>query len=207
VENTLRESGSGKFGEIQLCEIVAMLVHFSSASKTHRNTVDTDVEKKDISELAHALLLFVEQLITFLMEAKTRFEQSPGTRVYLLCGRVWFLFLLTFTFLLTYCAGKSGAKSVIAEWERFHTPDNTEFEMTYDGPNGRGLGGKTIGCKTFFHKLSLSQEKMEGLQRFTEGLDSHVRAQEEWAQTKYLTLLDNLNELMMRFAYAVEKPE
>jgi hypothetical protein len=82
VEDTLRESGSGKFGEIQLCEIVAMLVHFSSASKTQRNTVDTDGEKKDISELAHALLLFVEQLITFLMEAKARFEQSPGSSVF-----------------------------------------------------------------------------------------------------------------------------
>lgn len=82
VEDTLRESGSGKFGEIQLCEIVAMLVHFSSASKTQRNTVDTDGEKKDISELAHALLLFVEQLITFLMDAKARFEQSPGSSVF-----------------------------------------------------------------------------------------------------------------------------
>lgn len=74
----MRESGSGKFGEIELCEIVAMLVHFSSASKTSRNTVDADGEKMDISELAHSLLLFVEQLITFLMEAKTIFEQSPG---------------------------------------------------------------------------------------------------------------------------------
>jgi hypothetical protein len=79
--------------------------------------------------------------------------------------------------------------------------------MTYDGPNGRGLGGKTVGCKTFFDKLSLSQDKMEGLQRFAEGLDSHVRSQEEWSQTKYSTLLENLNELVMRFAYALEKPE
>lgn len=78
VEDTLRESGSGKFGEIELCEIVAMLVHFSSASKTSRNTVETDGEKKDMSELAHSLLLFVEKLITFLIEAKTKFEQSPG---------------------------------------------------------------------------------------------------------------------------------
>jgi hypothetical protein len=205
VEDTLRESGSGKFGEIQLCEIVAMLVHFSSASKTHRNTVDTDGEKKDISELAHALLLFVEQLVTFLMEAKTRFEQSPGTSVF----AVWTneLSLLYSSNIIYYCAGKSGARSVIGEWERFHTPDDTEFEMTYDGPNGRGLGGKAAGCKTFFDKLSLSQEKMEGLQKSAEGLDSHVRSQEEWAQTKYLTLLDNLNEVMMRFAYALEKPE
>ena len=78
VEDTLRESGSGKFGEIELCEIVAMLVDFSSASKTSRNTVETDGEKRDVSEIAHSLLLFVEHLIVFLMEAKTKFEQSPG---------------------------------------------------------------------------------------------------------------------------------
>jgi hypothetical protein len=79
--------------------------------------------------------------------------------------------------------------------------------MTYDGPSGRGLAGKSVGCRTFFDKLSLTEGKMEGLQKFAEGLDSHVRSQEEWAQTKYLSSLDNLNELMMRFAYALENPE
>lgn len=79
--------------------------------------------------------------------------------------------------------------------------------MTYDGPNGRGVEGKSIGCRTFFDKLSLTAGRIQGLQRFAEGLDSHVRSQEEWAQTKYLGSLDRLNELMMLFGYALEKPE
>ena len=79
--------------------------------------------------------------------------------------------------------------------------------MSYDGPNGRGVGGKSIGCRTFVEKLSLTESKMQGLQKFAEGLDSLVRSQEEWAQTKYSGSLDNLGELMMLFGYAVEKPE
>jgi len=79
VEDTLRESGSGKFGEIELCEMMEMLLTFAGASRTHRNTVDTEEGEMNVGDIAHALLLFVEQLITFLMEAKTRFEQNPGS--------------------------------------------------------------------------------------------------------------------------------
>ena len=79
--------------------------------------------------------------------------------------------------------------------------------MSYDGPNGRSVGGKSIGCRTFFEKLSLTKSKMQRLQQFAEGLDSHVRSQEEWAQTKYSGSLDNLGKLMMLFGNMVEKPE
>ena len=78
VEDTLRESGSGKFGEIELCEMIEMLLNFSGVSKTNRNMVDTENGEMNVSDVAHTLLLFVEQLVTFLMEAKTRFEQNPG---------------------------------------------------------------------------------------------------------------------------------
>lgn len=78
VEDTLRESGSGKFGEIEMCEMVEMLVNFAGASKTQRNIVETAEGEMNVGDIAHALLLFVEQLVTFLMEAKTRFEQNPG---------------------------------------------------------------------------------------------------------------------------------
>jgi hypothetical protein len=55
-----------------------MLLTFAGASKTQRNTIDTEEGEMNIGDVAHGFLLFVEKLITFLMEAKTRFEQNPG---------------------------------------------------------------------------------------------------------------------------------
>jgi hypothetical protein len=63
------------------------------------------------------------------MKAKMRFEQNPGN---------------------------NGARKVIADWEKFHTPDNTEFDMTFDGPTGHGRNGKVIGCHPFFDRLGLT---------------------------------------------------
>jgi hypothetical protein len=83
VESTLRESGSGKLGEFELCEIVSMLNYYASAEKNSRNLVDVEVkegeeEKKDSSVLAHELLLFVEKLINFLIDAKIKYEKRPS---------------------------------------------------------------------------------------------------------------------------------
>jgi hypothetical protein len=78
IEDTLRKSGRGKFGEIELTELVEMLLTFAGASKTQRNTIETQEGEMNIGDVAHALLLFVEKLITFLMKTKTRFEQNPG---------------------------------------------------------------------------------------------------------------------------------
>lgn len=78
VEDTLRESGSGKFGEIELCEMAEMLINFAGASKTNRNMIETEDGEMSVGDVAHALLLFIEKIITFMMEAKTRFEQNPG---------------------------------------------------------------------------------------------------------------------------------
>jgi Rad3-related DNA helicase len=84
VEDTLREGGSGKYSEFEMCEIVVMLSHFSSAQRGKFNQVELsdgngEGETKDVSDIAHELLLFMEKLITFLIEAKIRFEQNPGT--------------------------------------------------------------------------------------------------------------------------------
>jgi hypothetical protein len=51
-----------------------MLLTFAGASKTQRDTIETQEGEMNIGDIAHALLLFVEKLITFLMKAKMRFE-------------------------------------------------------------------------------------------------------------------------------------
>jgi hypothetical protein len=136
----------------------------------------------NIGDVAHALLLFVEKLITFLMEAKTRFEQNPGN---------------------------NGARKVIADWEKFHTPDNTEFDMTFDGPTGHGRNGKAIGCQPFFDRLGLTKESADVLAKHVETLETFVRTREgnaEWVQAKYTNLVDSLSEMLNRVSYALEAP-
>mmetsp|Transcript_11480 Transcript_11480/g.20851 ORF Transcript_11480/g.20851 Transcript_11480/m.20851 type:complete len:491 (+) Transcript_11480:487-1959(+) len=182
VEDTLRESGGGKFGEIELAELVEMLLTFAGASKTQRNTIETQEGEMNIGDVAHALLLFVEKLITFLMEAKTRFEQNPGN---------------------------NGARRVIADWEKFHTPDNTEFDMTFDGPTGHGRNGKAIGCQPFFDRLGLTEESADVLVKHVETLETFVKSQEgnaEWVQAKYTNLVDSLSEMLNRISCALDAP-
>jgi hypothetical protein len=153
----MRESGGGKFGELELAELVEMLLTFAGASKTQRNTIKTQEGEMNIGDVAHALFLFVEK---FLMETKTRFEQNPGN---------------------------NGARRVIADWEKFHTPDNTEFDMTFDGPTDHGRNGKAIGCQPFFDRLGLTKESADVLVKHVETLETFVRSQEgnaEWVQAK-----------------------
>lgn len=106
--------------------------------------------------------------------------------------------------------GNNGARKVIADWEKYHTPDNTEFDMTYDGPTGNGKGGKAVGCQTFFDKLGLTQASVETLVKHAEALESHLRSREgreaDWMQAKYNTLADNLSDMIRRFTYALEEP-
>lgn len=79
VEDTLRSSGSGKFGEFELCGLMTMLAHHASGLKG--TTVDVDGEDKavELNEVAHDLLLFIEAIVSFLRESRSRFEANPGT--------------------------------------------------------------------------------------------------------------------------------
>jgi hypothetical protein len=77
VEGTLIESGSGKFGEIDLAGLFAMLSYHSTAMKGS-NSVEVAGDKKDLSEIAHELLLFVEKLVLYMRELRKRFENSAG---------------------------------------------------------------------------------------------------------------------------------
>lgn len=105
--------------------------------------------------------------------------------------------------------GNNGARKVLADWEKFHTPDSTEFDMTFDGPTGHGNGGKTVGCQTFFDKLSMTGEKAEVLRKQAEALVGYVRSRDgdsAWVKSKYTTLMDNLSDMIMRFTFALDEP-
>ena len=79
VEGTLTESGSIKVGEIELTKLLAMLSHQSQGLKSRKNTVETkDGDHKDITEVAHELLLFVEKIVLYMRELRVSFERSTG---------------------------------------------------------------------------------------------------------------------------------
>lgn len=89
VEDTLRQLGSGTFGEFDLCNVVAMLSNYASMVKCSENAIDQnmkwsngntadDKEKAYIPDVAHALLLFMDKIVEFLKESRESFETKPG---------------------------------------------------------------------------------------------------------------------------------
>lgn len=171
VEDTIRESGSGKFGEFELAEMVIMLQHYSSAAAKVADDDPMNPPKKDISECAHELLLFVEALMYFLIDNKAIFEQTKASKL-------------------------------LDEWRKFHTPDDSEFDMTFDGPNGHGVRGKAVGCATFFGKLDGTTFDGMELRSNCEAIDSHVRSKQDWETDKFGGIVDKMNELITILSYA-----
>jgi hypothetical protein len=104
-------------------------------------------------------------------------------------------------------SGNEGAAKTLKDWAKFHTPDDTEFEITYDGPTGHGVRGKAVGCQTFFDKLGLTLGLVENLKKYGEALDGHIRSKESYEQEKYSNSLDRMNEIIVRLNYALEVPE
>lgn len=83
IEDILRESGSGKFTEIEMCEMVVFLSKYSNKEKNGYDVVEISHPKAidgkmHIADVAHPLLLFVERLIQHLLSAKQNFIKKPG---------------------------------------------------------------------------------------------------------------------------------
>lgn len=89
VEDTLREAGSGKFGEFELCELVVMLNNYSLTEKPTGNMIelessgipgDASGDVEYLCDLSHSLLIFIEKLIEDLRRSRTLFENNPGAK-------------------------------------------------------------------------------------------------------------------------------
>jgi putative ubiquitin-RnfH superfamily antitoxin RatB of RatAB toxin-antitoxin module len=83
IEDVLRESGSGKFTEIEMCEMVVFLSKYSNQEKNEHNVVEIYHPKAidgkmHIVDVAHPLLVFVERLVQHLLGSKKDFVQNPG---------------------------------------------------------------------------------------------------------------------------------
>ena len=116
-------------------------------------------------------------------------------------------------------AGKNSAKGAIDEYIRYHTPDTKEFEVTFDGPTGHGIGRKAVGCQSFFQRMGFSKDKLKQLLEYGKSLDTFMNGgagnedneagdhQSFLRQRKGSTLVTRLNELISKFNVAVERPE
>ena len=107
------------------------------------------------------------------------------------------------------CTGISGARSAIIESEKFHYPDNKEFEIDYFGPTGHGVNRKAVGCKPFFDHIrgcdlldndSLLQSALQ-LQSEIAGNDGSEDGRRE------TNLMDRLVELISKLGLAINSPQ
>jgi hypothetical protein len=193
VEDVLRGGGSGVWGEFELCGMIAALQYFAGATvgplaemtvnlknpedKQNGRRGDPNADGADVvnvNEVAHELMVFLERVVLFMIDSKTKFEQSGG------------------------------AKKVLEEWERFHTPDSKSFELTYDGPSGYGLGGKAVGCKTFFEKVKVDTVQSERLRTSAETMERIGREQKD---SKFATIFENMVDVVSKLTLAMEEPQ
>lgn len=85
IEDTLRESGSGSFSEMELYDMAALLLAYARSTTSLENVeglnnvMGADREgKMKIHDVAHSLLVFVEKIVEYVRDAKRRFEENPG---------------------------------------------------------------------------------------------------------------------------------
>lgn len=187
IESTLRDAGSGKFGEFELCDLIVMLNSYAITEKNTFNRLDVEGEGESMymCDVAHALLLFVEKLAIMLKRSRLSFEKNPG---------------------------RNGAQAVLKEYERFHSPDDTEFEVAFHGPTGNGLKGVPVGCLPFFQELGLVQSDFETLQRYVDAFEKFFRGSKESSESsgerdRISNLVDRLIDLVYKMCSARKTSE
>jgi hypothetical protein len=186
IESTLREAGSGRFGEFELCDLIVMLNNYAITEKSTFNSLEVEGEDDTLymSDVAHALLLFVEKLAIKLKESRLAFERNPGPK---------------------------GAGACLREYERFHSPDDTQFEISLHGPTGNGVRGAAVGCLPFFEQLGILQSDLEMLTRYVDAFEKFCRGQDSnetsGERDRISNLTDRLIDLVHKMHSARMKSE
>eukprot|EP00536_Pseudo-nitzschia_multiseries_P011847 jgi/Psemu1/260170/estExt_Genewise1Plus.C_4270011 len=188
VETTLCEGGSGKFGEIDLFQVICKLGPYTHrTSKTGNTTLINSETEVDTVILAHDLLLFVEKITFHLTGLREKFESSPGRQ------------------------------NLEDEYKKYHnTPDTHEIELSYDGPTGYGIKGAAVGCQPFLSQLGITKEdcakKLELALSLEQSLfggnsESDEAIIDGSAKADTSNVLTTLIELLSKLVTATENPE
>lgn len=178
VEDTLRSSGSGQWSEMDLYHIVLGLRTYANAPKHYGKKSGFgrgEPEEPPLNEVAHKLLLFIEMIVLDLIGCKKQFENNGG------------------------------ADKALNEWERFHTPDSTEFEIRYDGPNGATQ--KAVGCQPYFARLyPANSPDPNELRQYSAQISEHVQGTDDFRSAQVKTF-ENMEELISKLSHAMEHPQ
>ncbi|CAJ1966607.1 unnamed protein product [Cylindrotheca closterium] len=185
VEDTLKESGSGDFRELDLCQMMnSLLVVIHQRIREEDDFLCIEMEggvgtSKQMSypEVAHELLLFIERLVSYMRNERLRFESSPGF------------------------------EKIRAEHKKRSLPDDHEVEVKYSGPSGYGIQGKTVGCASMLEELQATKLKCEVLLRQAEVLESHLTSKAMEANSESNSALLEVLGLFQKFAIASRSPE
>ena len=154
VEGTLCESGSGDFGEFDFCQLIGVLARYSNQyrgnERADRNLAQMELvgenrgESSTVSEGAHELLLFVENLVLHLRGLREKFQASPGL------------------------------EKVKRDHSRFKLSDDHAEEIVYRGPSGFGLKGEAVGCLPLLQDLGITSTMCTRLNVLAQSLESHL---------------------------------
>jgi len=177
VEDVLRDSGSGKWSEFDMCTIISHLQRYSNSNLGRKTETEGGEEEVSLREMAHALLLVVERIVLFLFDEKSKFEENGG------------------------------AKKALEDWEKFHTPDTQSFETSYFGPSGHGVRGQSIGCKPFFDRLDIRPEQGEKLCTYAEEMFKLVVDGEAHETTFVRPAFEKMVDLVKKLCLASTEPQ
>ncbi len=195
VEDTLRKAGSGIFSEYELCELIVMLNNFAITERSTFNLMEVvgaagnagngvDSEAAYLCDVAHSLLLIVEKVVNELRKSRAVFENNPGAK---------------------------GAAGALRDWEKFHTQDDTEFEIFFDGPTGKGNNGKCIGCRPFFDKVGVTEVDLDCATKLVNAFEKFFRGRDgndgPTERDRIQNLVDRLMDLIHKLYSAIQNSE
>lgn len=189
IESTLREAGSGRFGEFDLCDLMVMLSNYAITEKKTSNLLEMEGEDPVyLCDVTHELLIFVEKLVFKLKESREQFEKNPGPK---------------------------GANAILRDYEKFHTSDDTEFDISLHGPTGNGIRGVAAGCLPFFEQLGISEATLALNVRYVDAFEKFFKEEEsnetsgerQRERDRISKLVDDLVDLVHKMCSARSQSE
>jgi len=215
VEDTLRQEGSGKYGEIELLEMNVVLSMYASKWEPRNQRLDSGRRGKEESahdkmpDAAHDILVFLDKIIDAMSESRNNFENDQGTcthyhlSCYLICP---FCALTELTLFCTF-PGRIGATAASEEYRKFKCSDDKEFEMKYFGPSGSGDGKNPIGCKGFFAKVNVEKKEVEHVEAQVGLFHEYMKSKRGGKDQKNTIAADRLYELVTTLCNAFKLSE
>jgi hypothetical protein len=180
IEYTLCESGSGEYGEIDLCNLISTLTRYSNQKDGGKESAIELVSggQQDLSSVAHELLLFLEKLVKYMQQQRRNFETGPAV------------------------------EKIKQDHVRYKLQDDHVVEISVSGPTGFGLKNKAVGCGPKLVELGITAEQCKRMSCLAQSLENHLFGKSDVeSDPASEAAMNNLNDIMSRFELASRSPE